>query len=395
MKLAGIISEYNPFHNGHIYHLEQTRKCGATHIVCAMSGNFVQRGDCACADKFVRAKAAVLSGADLVVEIPTPWACSGAENFAKGGITVLSALGIDFLSFGCEIDDISLLEKTALAVNSPSISQSVRTLVSLGNTYPSALQKSIEKEFGKAAAEILSAPNNTLAVEYIRQREKLSAEFDLLAVKRKGAGHNDCVPLLSNIASASALRALANTGAMKNYLPPEMFSLLSCEEQNGLFPCSFENADRAVLAVLRRMTLDEMKKYIFNENGLAQRLYSASRTAQTVPELIKLVKVKCITEAAVRRAVLSCFLKIPKDMAKGCPPYIKILAASNKGFEILRERNIGLPVIAKKADADKLEKTAKAVYNLECECTDNFSLFSKKIPGCSREQTSPIFVLKS
>ena len=395
MKLAGIISEYNPFHNGHLYHLEQTRKSGATHIVCAMSGNFVQRGDCACADKFIRAKATVLAGADLVVEIPTPWACSGAEDFARGGISVLSALGIDFLSFGCETDDISLLEKTALAVDSPSISQSVRTLVSLGNTYPSALQKSVEKEFGKAAAEILSAPNNTLAVEYIRQREKLSAGFELLAVKRKSAGHNDCFFSSSNIASASALRGLSNAEAMKNYLPPEMFSLLAREEENGLFPCSFKNAGRAVLAVLRRMTLDEMKKYIFNENGLAQRLYSASRTAQTMPELIKQVKVKCITEAAVRRAVLSCFLKIPKDMAKERPPYVKILAANKKGFEILRERNISLPVIAKKADADKLEKNAKAIYELECECTDNFSLFSKKIPGCSREQTSPIFVLHS
>ena len=104
MKLAGIISEYNPFHNGHIYHLEQTRKCGATHIVCAMSGNFVQRGDCACADKFVRAKAAVLSGADLVVEIPTPWACSGAEHFAKGASLFSLHLGLIF-----SLSDVKLM----------------------------------------------------------------------------------------------------------------------------------------------------------------------------------------------------------------------------------------------------------------------------------------------
>lgn len=393
MRLAGIISEYNPFHNGHLYHIEQTRKSGATHIVCAMSGNFVQRGDCACADKYIRAKAAVLSGADLVVEIPTPWACSGAENFARGGVSILASLGIDVLSFGCETDELSLLEKTAAAVDSPLISQSVRTLVSAGNTYPAALQKSIEAVFGKVAADILSSPNNTLAVEYIRQREKLSAQFELLAVRRKSAGHNDEHLPENGIASASALRRLLQLEKMKNYIPQAMLTELAQAEKRGLFPCLLENADRVILAFLRRMTLEEMKKYISDENGLAERLYSFSRTAQSTAAVIKQVKVKSITEAAVRRAVLSCFLKIPKDAAKGFVPYIKILASNARGFEILRERNILLPVITKKAHADKLEKCAKAIYDLECECTDVFSLFSKKIPGCSREQTSPIFVL--
>ncbi|MBO5185051.1 MAG: nucleotidyltransferase family protein, partial [Clostridia bacterium] len=309
MRLAGIISEYNPFHNGHLYHIEQTRKSGATHIVCAMSGNFVQRGDCACADKYIRAKAAVLSGADLVVEIPTPWACSGAENFARGGVSILASLGIDVLSFGCETDELSLLEKTASAVDSPLISQSVRTLVSAGNTYPAALQKSIEAVFGKAAADILSSPNNTLAVEYIRQREKLSAKFELLAVRRKSAGHNDEYLPENCIASASALRKLPQLEKMKNYIPQAMLTELTQAEKSGLFPCLLENADRVILAFLRRMTLEEMKKYISDENGLAERLYSFSRTAQSTAVVIKQVKVKSITEAAVRRAVLSCFLK--------------------------------------------------------------------------------------
>lgn len=393
MKLAGIISEYNPFHNGHLFHIEQTRKSGATHIVCAMSGNFVQRGECAVVEKWSRAKAAVLSGADLVVEIPTPWACSGAENFARGGVSILSALGIDFLSFGCETEEIELLESAAAAVDSPKISPLLQALVSAGKTYPAALQESIEAEFGKSVAGVLSSPNNTLAVEYIRQRKKLHGNFELLAVKRTVAEHDDERLPGGGIASASALRKLTQTEKMKAYVPDAMLAEIEAKEKDGLFPAKTENADRAVLALLRLMSLEEMKSFVPDENGLAERIYSASRSAQSILELVSRVKVKCYTESAVRRAVLSCFLKIPKELSKGQPPYIKVLAANSKGFEIFKERKITLPVVTQKAQADRLEKDARAVYELECACTDMYSFFTKKIPGCFREQTSPIFVL--
>lgn len=393
MKVVGIISEYNPFHNGHLYHIEQTRKCSATHIVCAMSGNFVQRGDCACAEKRIRAKAAVLSGADLVVEIPTPWACSGAESFARGGVGILAALGMDVLSFGCETDDLSLLTRAAVSVDSPEIAPSVRTFLSSGNTYPAALQKSVELAFGSDVAEILSSPNNTLAVEYIRQKMKLCAEFELLPIKRKNAEHNDSTLKNGHISSASALRRICNPDEIKHYIPDVMYTELSEAKKDGLYPCSFDYADRVIIAILRRMALEEMKGYIPDENGLAQRLHSATQTAQTIDELVCKVKVKSITEAAIRRAVLSCFLKISKDICKGVPPYIKILAANRKGFEILKDRKPSIPVITNKSDIDKLTGFGKMIFDLECDCTDSFSLFSKKIPDCSRELTSPIFIL--
>lgn len=393
MKVGGIVCEYNPFHNGHAYHIEKTRESGATHIVCAMSGNFVQRGDCAIVDKWARAKSALLSGADLVVEIPTPWACSSAENFARGAIGILSALKIDMLSFGCETENAELLKKAAKAVDSPKIKTVLKKYISSGLTYPAALQKAVEEKFTSETAAVLASPNNTLAVEYIRQSEKLGACFEFLPVRRNVASHGDMKPADNQFSSASALRKMKNIPEIKNYIPQAMFAELKSSESEGLFPCLLENADRAILAFLRSMTVEKMKSCISDENGLAERLYSKSRNAETVFELIKSVKVKSLTEAAVRRAIIQCFLNIPKETASGYPPYIKILAAKKEGFEIIRERKPELPTVTKKNDADMLSEEAKTVYELECECTDKFSLFSKKIPGCSREQTSPIIVL--
>lgn len=393
MKVCGIICEYNPFHNGHAYHIEKARENGATHIVCAMSGNFVQRGDCAIADKWSRAKAAILSGADLVVEIPTPWACSSAENFARGAVKLLSSLNIDMLSFGCETDDIFLLKNAAGAVSSDKIGDLVKKSISSGYTYPDSLQKAVCDVFGKEISAVLSSPNNTLAVEYIRQKEKLNVDFELLPIKRYASLHNDSVAKNEVFASASAIRAIDDIEKIKPFVKKAMFEELKLLYANGLFPCRINNAERAVIASLRSMTLENMKEYIFDDNGLAERIYKKSRFAETFEELVKAVKVKSITEAAVRRAVIRCFLNIPKETSVSNPPYIKILAANKNGFQILKERTPCLPVITKKAEADRLSNQAKAIYYLECECTDKFSLLSKKIPGCSREQTSPIIVL--
>ncbi len=393
MKIAGIVCEYNPFHNGHKYHIEKTRENGATHIVCAMSGNFVQRGECAVCDKWSRAKAAVLSGADLVVEIPTVWACSSAENFARASVKLLSALHIDMLSFGCETDNSALLQNAAKAVDSPLISEKVKSSVSSGLTYPAALQKAVSEVFGKETASVLELPNNTLAVEYIRQKEKICAGFELFPIKRMASFHGDSTPANDYFSSASAIRKIEQTESILPYLPLEIYNELKELEAKGLYPCNIKNANRVVIAALRAMTLNEIKAFMPDENGLAERIFSKSRSSENVAELIKSVKVKSYTEAAVRRAVMLCFLRIPKELSKSEPPYIKILAANKKGFEILRERPPLLPVITQKSQTDKLSKFGKTVYELECECTDKFSLFSKKIPGCSREQTSPIIVL--
>ncbi len=393
MKVGGVICEYNPFHNGHKYHLNKMRESGITHIVCAMSGNFVQRGDCAIADKWVRAKAAVLCGADLVVEIPTPWACSAAESFARGGVAILSSLNIDCLSFGCETDDVNLLVAAAAAVDSPLITAELKKLTSSGKGYPEALQTAVGKIFGDDIGNVLVSPNNTLAVEYIRQRERLAASFELLPIRRIASGHGDIAPADGQFSSASALRILERAESISPYIPTEIYAELFERERDCLFPCKTDNADKVILAALRDMELREIKRCVPDENGLAERIFAKSRNAQTVNQLLGDVKTKNITNSAVRRAVMLSYLKIPAAIAEGTPPYIKVLAANKAGFEIIREREPALPVITKKSEADKLNDEAKSLYALECKCTDRFSMFSKKISGCSREQTTPITVI--
>ena len=391
MKVAGIICEYNPLHNGHIYQLEQTRKT-ATHIVCVMSGNFVQRGDLAIADKWSRAKAAILSGADLVVELPTAWACSSAEDFARGGIYILSCLGVDMLSFGCENDSVELLIASAEAVDSPNVGEIIKKEMVGGHTYPSALRKAVCQVFGEETAKIFDSPNNTLAVEYIRQSRKQKNSFEYLAIKRNGPDHLDEHVNHSCIATAGALRLIENVDMIKNYVPGPMFSELSSLEQCGLYPYKTENAERVLLGFLRQMSLKEMSKFVSDDSGLVNRLYKASKTAASFDDLIGKTKTKSITMAAVRRAVMSCFLKIPAEMPKALPPYVKVLAMNKKGAEIIKASKCCLPVISRHSHLSSLSEFGKEVYFLECSCTDLYSLFSKKISGCSREQTSPIFI---
>lgn len=394
MKIAGIICEYNPFHNGHSYQIKRVRESGATHIVCVMSGNFVQRGECAFADKWTRAKTAVLGGADLVVELPTPWACSAAENFARGGVSLMKELGIDLLSFGCETEDESLLKKAAHAVDSPKISKLVKMKISEGMIYPRALQEAVSEVFGTETSKLLSSPNNILAVEYIRQAEKLGGTFSFLPIERIGTHHDSPTPQDDAITGALSIRNFERIEDASHFVSPKTLSELLAQKEKGLFPCKVEFADRAVMAVLRAYTPDDFKLFVPDENGLAERLFSSSRKAETVSELTNDVKVKSITQAAVRRAIMLSFLKIKKDVAQGEIPYVKILATNEKGLEILRKRPGSLPTVVRKKDAENLSERGKEIYRLECDCTDKFSLFSNRIAPCSREMTSQIFVYK-
>ncbi len=169
MKTYGIICEYNPFHNGHIYQIEETRKQGATHIVAIMSGNYVQRGDVAMIDKFARAKTAVANGVDLVVEMPVVYSLSSANFFARAGVMMLGALGcVDGISFGSECGDIELLKNAAMASINASKPEKIKPLVEQGMSFPQAIQQAIALEYGPIIASVFDSPNNTLAVEYLK-----------------------------------------------------------------------------------------------------------------------------------------------------------------------------------------------------------------------------------
>ena len=187
--VAGIVAEYNPFHNGHAHLIEAARAAGATHIVAVMSGSFVQRGGPACAPKTVRANAAVACGADLVLELPLPYAMATAERFAAGAVGILGGLGcVDVLAFGSECGDIDLLAKAAGAVLAPYCGEYTKNLLDTGVTYARARQKAVEELYGPEVAEVLSSPNNTLAVEYLKQISLQELRIAPFTIPRAGAG---------------------------------------------------------------------------------------------------------------------------------------------------------------------------------------------------------------
>ncbi len=393
--IAGIVCEYNPFHKGHLYQLEQTRKTGADAIVCVMSGNYVQRGECAFLDKWTRAQTAVHCGADIVIDLPVPWAVSSAENFARGSIALLKEFGIDLLSFGSECDDKQKLMLAAKSVDDEAVVVLAKKYMQEGSSYPVSLHRAVSELYGEETARIISSPNSTLAVEYIRQLKKYD-DIDFLPVKRKGADH-DSNEEKDGYLSASKIRSelIFNTDVL-SALPDNSSHLLSSEFENGTAPCLMKNNERGVLSALRELSREKLEKYVSDETGLAGRIYDAVRNSTSLNELYEKAKSKNYTHSRIRREILSAYLRIEKDIALGTPPYIRILAVNEKGLSLLgaAKKNSALPIVTKHSEMQNLNDEAKRVYEIQCSSTDKFALISEKVRKCGLEQKKPMIIVK-
>lgn len=385
--VAGIVCEYNPFHKGHLYQIEKAKSMGADNIVCVMSGNFVQRGECAFFDKHTRAAAAVISGADVVIDLPTPWAMASAETFARGSIGLLQSFGIDALSFGCENDDEELLIACADKLKDEQTGLLIKRYTADGLSYPEAVSKAITESLGDKAGQILSSPNNTLAVEYIKQ---LSGDIKLLPVKRKGASH-DSDKAKDNIASASMIRKLKLNEDSLSFVPADLVPLYKDADNYDISHC-----ERAILSALRLMSKDEFSLFVSDRSGLDKRIYDSVQKADSLESLYAMAKSKNYTHSRVRREVLNLWLKIRKDYSDGIPPYIKILAVSERSLSLLSsaKKNTALPIITKHSEAKKLKGKALKIYEAECRNTDLFSICTDKIKECSLEKKHSMIIVK-
>ena len=385
--ITGIVCEYNPFHNGHLYQIERAKAMGSGSIVCVMSGNFVQRGECAFFSKHLRAKAAVMSGADVVIDLPTPWAMASAETFARGSIGLLESFGIEALSFGCENDNENLLRACAHKLRDDSLGQIIKRYTAEGISYPEAASKALSESLGEKAGELVSSPNNTLAIEYIRH---LSDDIKLMPVKRQGASH-DSDKAKDNIASASMIRKLRLSDEAFSFVPPDLVPLY---KEADIYDIS--NCERAVLSALRSMAKEEFALYVSDTNGLDMRIYDAVQSADSLESLYALAKSKNYTHSRVRREVMNLWLKVRCDYSEGIPPYIKILAVSEKGLSLLSgaKNNSALPIITKHSEAKRLTGKASEIYEAECRNTDLFSLCCEKIKECSLEKKHSLIIVK-
>lgn len=396
MSTAGIICEYNPFHNGHLSLIRRLRESGADRIVAVMSGNFVQRGDTALLSKWARAKQALLCGADLVVELPLPWAIAGAEKFAFGGVSLLNALGADIIGFGSERGSIESLRTASEALSSDRLREAMRRELSGGATFASARQKAVETLFGRETASLLREPNNILGIEYLRALERLSSSLIPRTFPREGPSHDSSSPG-GTFASASKIRSLVRDGAdCSAWLPPQAWNILQGEISAGRAPADVKNAERAILAKLRNMTRDEYSGLPDLSEGLENRVFAAVRKARGIEELYSLVKTKRYPLARIRRIILSAFLGLKAEDGAGEPPYLRVLGIGTGGKEILRQagEKSAVPIITRSSDFQSLSGRAKKLADLEDRAADLFALCTPSILPCGLDRTSGILTVR-
>lgn len=375
MITAGIVCEYNPFHNGHRYQIEKTRQMGATHIVAVMSGNFVQRGDISILDKHKRAEIAVKSGADLVVELPVPYSIASAELFARGAVHILNSLGVvDRLSFGSECGEIEILKAAADASEKISDSVEFKKLISNGISYPAAIYTLLKRDFSDDISEVFSEPNNTLAVEYLKSLKSLKSEIEPCTIKRSSAAHDSKVHS-NGFASASLLREKIISGeSVEKFVPDTCSEIINSAKEVG-FP-SMKRLEKIIFYKLFSMSREELSAVPDGNNGLSDRLFKACRSADSLEELLSMTKTKCFTLARIRRIIAYSLLGISKRDFAILPPYCRILALNDRGCEILSasKKTSELPVSTSLSDLSKTGTTAKRFAELDCLATEIFSL---------------------
>lgn len=391
------MTEYNPFHTGHAHQLAETRKALGedTALVCVMSGNFVQRGECAILDKWSRSRCALLGGADLVLENPTPWAAASAETFARGAIEVLAATGVvDTLSFGSEAGTLEELRAVARCLDGPEYREALRRELDQGLPFAAARERAARSVMGEAAA-CLSTPNNNLAVEYLRA---LPPGMAAMTVKRLGAAHDGAAE--GGFASASALRALLHSGELEKaeiYLPTGMTAELTRAVGEGRAPASLTQCERAVLARLRTMTEADFAALPDGgeAEGLPARLVRAAAGALTLEEFCTAAKTKRYAYARIRRLALWAFLGITKADRPAHVPYVRVLGMNDRGRVLLgrMKKTCALPVITKPAHARRLEGEGRSLFETEARCTDLFALCTPQPQPCGQEWTTGPVIL--
>ena len=384
-SVCGIVAEYNPFHGGHRFHIERTREMLGEHtiIVCAMSGNFVQRGDFALLDKYARAEMAVRGGADLVLELPLAAAISSAEGFVQGAVALLHKIGCDTLSFGAENADISLFLQAADALNALSLTGGSRS----GLSFAAQRQQELAGR-SPAAAELLSSPNNTLGIEYCRAL----ARFPMrpVAVERRGAGHDEAIPS-GGFASASLLRRALREGNEHfclPYLPEASAEIYRRERERGGAPVSLPES---TLLALLRSALFRGELASGTADGFDERLQSAVYSAVSFSDAVEKARTRRFPAARVRRTLLRAALGLAPS-ASPLPQYARVLALGPRGRALLR-RTDGFPLIVKPSTEKRLPDEMQPALRLDAFADDLYDLARPvPLPGGGHYRKTPFYL---
>ena len=347
-KVLGIVGEYNPFHNGHLYHLEESKKMtSSNYTVAVISGNFTQRGSTAIIDKWSRAEMAIKNGIDLVIELPVLYAISSAENYADGAIKILNSLKVvDYISFGAETSDIDILNNFADILHKEPLKY--RSLLThelkKGISFPKAREHALLMYLNgnRKFINVLSSPNNILGIEYIKALKKHKSNIKPISIARFETGYND-VTYTGNIASATAIRNIVKNGgfdALRKLLTNSSYSILINNIKQGHIIPDLSVFEKQIIYNLRSMYPEEIAELADVSEGLENSLKNAADSCNTLEELLNKIKSKRYTSTRLQRILLYSLLNITKkdiELSKKTIPYIRVLGLNKRGKFLISE----------------------------------------------------------
>ena len=398
-KVVGIIAEYNPFHNGHSYHIQNTKaQTGADFVVAVMTGNFTQRGNTSVINKWEKAKMALNGDADLVIELPTIYSISSAENFASGAVKILNELGIvDTISFGMEANDVSTLNNIAnvLVNESPEYKTILEHELGKGNSFPKARENALMMYLNdiKRYANVVKGSNNILAIEYLKALKKQKSSIVPFGVKREKVYYNS-TKIIDEYASATGIRNLLlhnQIEEVRKVVPAKSYSILLNNLRQGTYVLDIIAYNDEIIYKLRSMTVKQIANLPDVSEGLEYLIKDVSNKTNNLIELINGIKSKRYTQTRIQRILLYALLGITKkdmEMSKKITPYIRVLGCSEKGKILLSQINSKAKVITslKKYEVSNKnkrfcigkQKTLNRMLEIDKMATDIYTIGYKK-----------------
>lgn len=408
-RVLGIIAEYNPFHNGHLYHIKQSiEQDNSDSVVCVVSGNFVQRGNTSIIDKWTKTKMAIANGADLVIELPTVYATSSAENFAEGAIKILDELGIvDSISFGMETSDISILNNIAnvLYQEPKDYITMLNHELSKGISYPKARENALMMYLNdiKKYANVLAGSNNILGIEYLKAMKKLKSPLKPLGIRREKVFYNDDF-IIDDFASATAIRKMIvnrQFDDIMKVIPRSSYILLAQELRKGHYVLDLSKFQSEILYKLRSMTTAEIKGLPDVSEGLENAIKNAADSCNNIIDFVNIVKSKRYTQTRIQRILIYTLLGITQkmiDTSRKVTPYIRVLGFNENGKRLISEalaKNPKLNIITsvKKYMETNKNKTLKEMLQMDIYATNIYTLGYEKDSWSNLDYTNKIVTM--
>ncbi len=409
IRTLGIIAEYNPFHNGHMYHLQKAKEeAGAQYTICVMSGNFVQRGTTSIINKWKKAELALQNGIDLVIELPTIYSVSSAENFAQGAIKLLESLGIvDGISFGAETSDYGALNNIATILSDePKVYKDLLNKeLKKGLSFPKARENALMLYLNdnKRYVDILHSPNNILAIEYLKSLKKIKSTIQPIPVKREKVYYNDD-KIVDDFASATAIRSMLKNkqfGDIRKVVPDVTYEVLRKESELENIVLDLSSYEKELIYTLRKMTVKEIEDLPDVTEGLEHSIKNAVSMSNDINHILDVIKSKRYTQTRLQRILIYALLGITKKdviASRKVNPYIRVLGFNEKGRDLISRINKQNPkatviTSVKKFKTSNNSKVYSRMLDIDIFSTDVYTIACKSNPIANLDYTNNMVII--